>query len=134
MLKENHLRIIREGLSAIQWAIDQGIEDKQTTIGFNTSVIAVNLLEIYPHQKNLIKVDYSLKHEWFGARNKIREKLNFDFEHKQRILELMFALEERRNILCYGKKQKIETINLTLEKFYELQHLLKEQGVNLETH
>lgn len=35
MLIENHKRIVHECTQALQWAIDKGIEDKQTTIGFN---------------------------------------------------------------------------------------------------
>ena len=133
MLEENHIRIIKEGFSAIQWAIDQGIEDKQTTIGFNASLISVNLLEIYLHRNNLIKVDNILKHEWFGSKNKIKEKLDFNFENKENILQLIFNIEEKRNILCYGKKQKLEKINEILENFYKLKNLFESMGVKIET-
>ena len=132
MLNENHRRIIREGFSVIQWAVNQGIENKQTTIGFHASLIAVNMLELYLHEKNILKVDYLLKHEWFKSKNKVKEKLNFDFEGKEKILNLLFKLEEKRNTLCYGKKQNTELINNTLKYLYELKGLIEDLGVKIE--
>src|SRR3989338_1824871 len=129
MLKENHIRAIKEGLSAIEWAIDQGLEDKQITIGFYSSLIAVNLLELYMHEINIIKIDNMLKHEWFKSKNKIKEKLDFEFEEKEKILELMFKIEEKRNILCYGKRQRLEILNNILEHTYELKDLIESLGV-----
>lgn len=132
MLKENHIRIINEGFSAIKWAIEQGIEEKQTTIGFNASLVAVNLLELYLHEKNLIKVDNLLKHEWFKSKNKIKEKLDIEFDNKDKILNLMYEIEEKRNILCYGKKQSLKTLNDILEHLYELKDLIESLGVKIE--
>jgi|SRR3989344_2839546 len=133
MLNENHARIIKEGSSAIEWAIDQGIENKQTTIGFQASLIAVNLLEIYLHKKGLLKVDFMLKHEWFKSKNKINEKIDFNFERKEEILKLLFSIEEKRNMLCYGKKQSAGDINKILELLYKLKELFEELEVKIET-
>ena len=133
MLIENHIRIIREGFSAVHWAIDQGIEEKQTTIGFYSSVIAVNMFELFLQEKKLIKSDYLLKHEWFKSKNKIREKIDFEFERKEEILDLLFKIEEKRNILCYGKKQSIDLINKMLEYIYDLKDIFEGLGVKIET-
>lgn len=130
MLNENHLRCIEEGFKVIAWAVDQGLEEMQTTIGFHCSNIAVNMLEIYLHKLKILPADNILKHEWFASKNKIREKLDFEFKGKDRILDLMFKIEERRNILCYGKKQKIEETNKVLDKLYELKDFLIKLGVN----
>ncbi|MAG47701.1 hypothetical protein CL617_03775 [archaeon] len=132
MLSENHIRIIKEGFSAIQWAIDKGIEEKQTTVGFNVSLVAVNILELYLHEKGILKVDYLLKHEWFKSKNKVKEKLDFDFEGKEKILDLLFRIEEKRNILCYGKKQPLELIDNTLNYLYEFKDLIESLGVKIE--
>jgi|SRR3989344_4027666 len=132
MLKENHIRIIKEGFSVIEWSVDQGIEEKQTTIGFQTSLIAVNMLELYLHEKNLLKPDYLLKHEWFKSKNKLKEKLSFYFEGKDKILDLMFSMEEKMNILCYGKKQSLNLINKSLEDLYRLKDLIESLGVKIE--
>lgn len=130
MLNENHLRCIEEGFKAINWAVDQGIEDLQTTISFHCSNIAVNMLEIYLHKLKILPIDNILKHEWFASKNKLKEKLNFEFEGKKEILNLMFGIEEKRNILCYGKKQKIEEINKVLDRLYKLKELLIKLGVH----
>ncbi|MCG2717830.1 MAG: hypothetical protein L6408_03215, partial [Nanoarchaeota archaeon] len=85
---DNHLRAIKEGFEAIKWAIDQGIEETQTTIAFHCSNIAVNMLEIYLRKKNKITPGHIVKHEWFKSKNKTRKNLEFEFEKKKEILEL----------------------------------------------
>lgn len=132
MLIENHKRIIEEGFRAIEWAVDQGIEKNQVTIGFHASNIAVNLLELHLHNLKLIKLDNMLKHDWFASKNKIEEKLNFNFEKKEPILKLLFIIEEKRNILCYGKQQSTDTINNVLEKLYELKNIISSLEVKNE--
>ncbi len=81
----------------------------------------------------MLKVDNLLKHEWFASRNKIKEKIEFEFEKKNQILEAIEEIEKKRNILCYGKKQKLETINEMLEKMYALKKIFKEMGVDDES-
>ena len=52
---------------------------------------------------------------------------------KEKILELMFKIEEKRNILCYGKRQRLEILNNILEHTYELKDLIESLGVKIET-
>lgn len=130
MLNKNHLRCIEEGFRVIAWAVDQGLEDMQSTIGFHCSNIVVNLLEMYLHRLKLLPSDNILKHEWFASKNKIEEKLNFEFKGKSDILELMFEIEEKRNMLCYGKKQKTEELDEILDKLYKLKEIFIRLGLD----
>ena len=54
----------------------------------------------------------------------------FDFSRKEEILALIMKIEEKRNILCYGKPQKIEAIQEVLSQFNKLKSIFKEAGLD----
>ena len=101
---EDHLRNINESLEEIGNAVIKGIENKQRTIGFNCSVAGVEMLEVYLHKIEIINPGTIIKHEWFNSIRRANESLNFDFPNKDKIISLLIKIEEKRNILCYGKK------------------------------
>ena len=47
------------------------------------------MLEILLHKNSLIDPGFLIKHEWFNSKKKIAEKFPFDFENKEKILEIM---------------------------------------------
>ena len=126
---ENHIKRLNESIQLIQESIEKGIEERQRTIGFNTSAGSADLLEILLHKKSLIDPGFMLKHEWFKSKNILKEKLNFDFPKKDKIIDLMYKIEEKRNILCYGSPQKEEIIRETIDNFNKLKEIFKELGV-----
>ncbi|MBI5073235.1 hypothetical protein HZA99_05450 [Candidatus Woesearchaeota archaeon] len=71
-----------------------------------------------------------LKHQWFRSKNKLEEKIPFDFPEKKEFLALIFRLEEKRNVLCYGKPQKIEVLQEVIETFNTLKQKCREAGVD----
>lgn len=129
---EDHLRNINESLEEIEFAIQKGIENKQRTIGFNSSVAGVEMLEVYLHKEELINPGTIIKHEWFSSVRRANENFSFDFPDKNKIIELLTKIEEKRNILCYGKKQNITEIKYVLELFYEIKSLFEKKGLNWE--
>ncbi|MBS3124295.1 hypothetical protein J4437_06740 [Candidatus Woesearchaeota archaeon] len=130
MKTESHLRSIKESLEVINECLERGLETRQRTIGFSVSAASADMLETLLHQLNLIDSGFVLKHEWLKSKNKVTEKLPFDFPKKNEILVLMAEIEQKRNILCYGTPQKIETIKEILEKFNRLRKLFREVGLN----
>ena len=84
MKAEDHLRNIKESLEVIEESIQKGIQERQRNIGFNTSVAAAEMLEVYLHKKDLINPGISIKHEWFNSIKNAKERLNFDFENKEK--------------------------------------------------
>ena len=129
---DKHLERLKENLEVLDEAITKEIVKRQRTIGFNTSAAATDMLEIFLHKNNLIDPGFVLKHEWFKANNKIKEKLPFDFDRKQEILELMHKIEEKRDALCYGIPKKEEDVKEVISKFHTLKKLLIELGVEIE--
>ncbi len=130
MNTEAHWRNLRESLESVEESIEKGVQSRQRTIGFNTSAASTDMLEILLHQKQLIDPGFMVKHDWFNSKRKIGEKFPFDFPCKKEILDLIFKIEERRNLLCYGKPQKIELIEDVLENFNQLKTKFREAGLN----
>jgi len=123
---ESHLENLKESVREIERAVREGIEEKQMTIGFHTSSGASDMLEIILYKHNLIDPGFIIKHDWFNSINKLKEKINFDFPNKEKILELMIKIENTRNSLCYGKRRTAEELSPVIEAFHELTRLFKE--------
>ena len=127
---EDHWKNLKESLEVIDESIEKGLIERQRNIAFNASAACADLLEILLHKNSLIDPGFIIKHEWFKSKNKIQDKLAFDFPKKAEILELITKIEEKRNMLCYGKPQKIETIQEVINNFNLLKEKFREAGLN----
>ncbi len=138
---EEHKKKIKEHLEEIDDAIEEGIDNKPITIGFNCSACAIQFLELYLHLIGKISIGKIIKHEWFKrptAEQKkeplIERKLSAEFPMKKEIYELIYSLEEERNILVYGKPSEKQT-KIVLEMFMKLKEifirLFGEQNVKI---
>lgn len=127
---QGHLERIKESLEVIEESITKGLVRRQRNIGFNTSAASVDMLEMFLHKLDLIDSGFVIKHEWLGSKNKIKEKFDFDFPHKERVLLLMMEVEEKRNLLCYGTPKKEEVVRELVQNFNSLKDLFREAGLN----
>ncbi len=127
---EAHQQLLAESLRAIEESIEKGIVQRQRSIGFNTSAAAVDMLEILLHKGSLIDPGFVIKHDWFTSKKRLMEKFPFDFPNKERILRLMVEIEEKRNILCYGKPQAAEVLRGVISSFNALRELFEEAGIH----
>ncbi len=126
---EDHLRNINESLELIKEGVQKGIQNRQRSIGFNTSVAGVEMFEVFLHKENLLHPSLILKHNWFGSKKIANKKLDFDFPDKNKIINLLYKIEEKRNILCYGKQRSVEEIKMALNYFNELKSLFESKGL-----
>jgi hypothetical protein len=126
---EDHLRNINESLEVINESIQKGIQERQRNIGFNISVASTEMLEVFLHKLNLLNPGSLIKHEWFSSVRKAKEKLTFNFPEKEKILGLLYEIESKRNIFCYGKPQPIEAISEIIKLFNKLKSLFEGQGL-----
>ncbi|MBI4155570.1 hypothetical protein HY498_05835 [Candidatus Woesearchaeota archaeon] len=125
-----HLESLKELFEEIAEGIEKGIEKRQKIIGFCTSSACVDLLEILLHKNNLIDPGFIVKHQWLKSKNKLKEKLPFDFPNKKEILDLIFKIEEKRDILCYDKPQNKEIIQETINNLNILKEKFHEAGLD----
>lgn len=129
---EEHKKKINEHLDEINDAIEEGIEKKPVTIGFHCSACSIQFLELYLHKINKISIGKVVKHDWFKRPQQgqkievlINRKLEIDFQDKEEIYELIYSIEEERNILMYGSPAK-EQIKAILGNFMKLKDKFKE--------
>ena len=130
MKTEIHLKNLKESLEVIEESIEKGLVERQRTIGFNTSAACTDMLEILLHKHSLIDPGFIIKHEWLKSKNKVSEIFQFDFPKKKELLNIIFKIEEKRNVLCYGKPQPIEVIREILADFNTLKKKFREAGLN----
>jgi hypothetical protein len=126
---EDHLRNVNESLDVIKESIQKGLQERQRNIGFNTSVAAVEMLEIFLHKENIINPGAIIKHDWFSSFRKAGEKLEFEFPEKEKIIKLLCEIEAKRNLLCYGKPNPVQEIESILNSFYKIKDLFERLGV-----
>ena len=126
---EDHIRNINESLEVIKESIQKNIQERQRNIGFNTSVAASEMLEVYLHKENLINPGSTIKHDLFNSIKKAEERLNFNFPNKTKIISLLNKIESKRNLLCYGKPQSIELVKEVIESFNEIKCVFEQMGV-----
>jgi glycerophosphoryl diester phosphodiesterase len=128
-----HKLHIQEHMQELTDALTLGIENRPATISLHASACSISLLEAYLHALGKISIGAMIKHEWFKEPKigqKIlplaERKLGVDFPRKQEILSLMYAIEEHRNKLIYGKPTK-ETATVLLSSFQKLHQIIKEE-------
>jgi len=129
---ERHYERLNESLEVLDEAISKDIVKRQRTIGFNCSAASADLLEIYLHKNDLIDPGFVIKHEWFKAKNKMKEKFMFDFDNKEKIIELLMKIEEKRNDLCYGAPKSETIVKDIILNFNKLKELFNKMGVEIE--
>lgn len=126
---DEHKKKIYEHLREIDDAIEFGIEKSPITIGFHCSACSIQFLEVYLHITNKISIGKIIKHDWFKRPKPepkiiplIERKLPIEFQHKKEIYDLIYNLEDERNILVYGKADE-EQIKKVLEIFRRLKEI-----------
>ena len=139
---EQHKLQIKEHMQELTDAIAIGLENRPATLALHVSACSISLLEMYLHVLGKISTGTTIKHDWFKRPKEgqkiapmAERKLGAIFPEKEKILTLLYIIEENRNKLIYGKPTKIAS-NAVYFSFQELHRLikekLKEQGVTIE--
>ena len=127
MKVEEHEQAYQEHLKNLNKAIEEGITENQRNIGYNISQGSVELISIYLHKLRLLQGSGdNLDHRIFKNKNLIEKKIPPEFPSRNRILELMRAIETERNLLCYGKRKPEEKVSIMIKTFQELKKIINE--------
>lgn len=130
MLVENHKIRLRESFDMIALCVARELEEVQRTLGFHLSAAAVDLLNLYLHQADLVESTSDLNHRRMRSARMLEEALPFDFPNKDEIIRLLCAVEGARDGLCYGRPQKAPVIEQALADFAALRRLFREMGAH----
>ncbi|MDP7079240.1 MAG: hypothetical protein QF415_05080 [Candidatus Undinarchaeales archaeon] len=130
MQPASHRARIRESVDVIEESITRGLVERQRTIGFHTSVSAVDMLELYLHELHVIDPGAVLKHEWFTSERRIAQRVPWSFEGRDKILPLLIRIESRRNLLCYSTPREEQVVEEVLVAFQELRKVFRRFGID----
>jgi hypothetical protein len=130
MKQEFHLDRIRESLEMIADSVTKGAATHQRTIGFHASAASLDLLHLYLFEKKLITAGTQLQHQWFRSQKRAREALSFDFQEKDRVIQLLYYIEKARDTLCYGRPCPMEQVREVLDHFNQLREIFRSLGVH----
>ena len=139
---EQHKLQIKEHMQELTDAIAIGLENRPATLALHVSACSISLLEMYLHVLGKISTGTTIKHDWFKRPKEgqkiapmAERKLGALFPEKEKILFLLYIIEENRNKLIYGKPTKVAS-DAVYSSFQELHNLikekLKEHGVEIE--
>lgn len=139
---DQHKLQIKEHMQELADAIAIGLENRPATLALHVSACSISLVEMYLHVLGKISTGTTIKHDWF-KRPKDGQKiaplaerrLGALFPEKEKILSLLYIIEENRNKLIYGKPTKVasDAVYLSFQRLHELiKEKLKENGVEIE--
>ena len=139
---EQHKLQVKEHMQELTDAIAIGLENRPATLALHVSACSISLLEMYLHVLGKISTGTTIKHDWFKRPKEgqkiapmAERKLGALFPEKEKILFLLYIIEENRNKLIYGKPTKVAS-DAVYSSFQELHNLikekLKEHGVEIE--
>lgn len=126
MRLEERRKALEEHETNIKRCIDFGISENQRNIVFNISQASIEMFSIYLIGKNLITSSTDFDHRIFKKSSEISEKIPFDFLNKPKILDLMRKIEEKRLLLCYGKRKAEKEVKEAIDFWNELKQLAGE--------
>lgn len=124
---EGHKKRLKEHINFLEIAIERGVKESQSTIGFHTSQGAVEMLSIHLHKLNLISAGKQINHLWFRSQKTINKKLPQDFPHKKQIINMISKIEDKRDSLIYGAPKSEEEIEKVVLLFQKLRKLIEQE-------
>lgn len=135
MKEEKHLETLNEVVDEIESALkdNRGLVFHQRRLAFSISLGAVNILEIYFHNLNIIKEGSQINHLWFRKgkdnileqlRNQVIVNIN-SIDKINEIIDLIIKIEEKRDALAYGAPATEKILQEKINLFFELRSLTK---------
>src|SRR3989338_9095766 len=133
MKEEKHLETLNEVVDEIESALkdNRGLVFHQRRLAFSISLGAVNILEIYFHNLNIIKEGSQINHLWFRKgkdnileqlRNQVIVNIN-SIDKINEIIDLIIKIEEKRDALAYGAPATEKILQEKINLFFELRSL-----------
>lgn len=131
--EEEHRKIIRELIEDLNEKIRSDlIVQRQKIVGFSTSEISCNLLELFLHRNNLVSPGFKVNHRFFTSEKSAIKKLGFDFPEKNTLISFLISQEKYRTLLCYGRNKDRETVEESIKTMQSIKKAIeKEMGESI---
>ena len=135
MKREKHEQILKEVLDEIELALkdERGLTAHQRRLAFSLSLGAINLLELYLRNLNVIKEGSRINHQWFKKRkDKIVDQLQkhmtspiASLAEINKMIEIIKKIEDKRDDIAYGSPTTEKVLQEKINLFFELKKLTK---------
>ncbi|MCH7568711.1 MAG: hypothetical protein IIA87_04795 [Nanoarchaeota archaeon] len=114
----------------------RGLVVHQKRLAFCLSSGIVNILEDYLKNKGVLKQGVKLNHQWFKKKKEnvksiITEKITTSLDSLvklDRILDVAYNIESKRNELVYGKKVSEKVLRDLISQYLDLKKEVEENG------
>lgn len=100
---------------------------RQKLIGFACSEAACDLLAILLHKENLIDPGFNVNHRFFASEKISKNKFDFEFPSKNRLIPLLVKQDEYRNLLCYGKPKEKGEVTKCIGNLFEIKKIIEKE-------
>jgi len=125
---EEHKKIVDEFIEDINEKIKaELLVERQKIVGFAASEAASNLFAIFLHHENLVEPGFNVNHRYFSSEKIAKNKFNFDFPEKERIINLLVSQENYRNKICYGREKQAGIVKSAVKNLFMLKDLIDSQ-------
>lgn len=126
--EEEHKKIIKELFEDINEKMRSNlIVERQKLIGFSASEIACNLFALFLHKYKIISPGFNINHRFFISEKFAREKFNFDFPYKNKLISLLVLQEKYRTLLCYGREKSRKTVEECIRNVYSIKEIIEKR-------
>lgn len=123
---EEHRSALLEHERNITRCINEGAEENQRNLGYNVSQASIEMFSIHLLKLKLVHLSVNYDHRLFKNSVAVRASFPFDFPEKSRILGIMRQIEEKRNLLCYGKRKPLKEVQEMIMLYRRLAELIGE--------
>ena len=128
MKTEEHKKVLEEHERNIKRCINEGIEENQRNLGYNISQASIEMLSMHLLKLSLVSLSVNFDHRIFKNSEYIKKIFTFDFENKEKILGIMRKIEEKRNLVCYGKRKPKKDVEEMIEFYHQLKETVGEKN------
>lgn len=101
------------------------IVERQKLIGFSASEISCDLFALLLHKKNLISPGFNVNHRFFVSERTARDKFNFNFPLKERLIPFLVKQEHYRTLLCYGREKERKLVEEAIENVNKIKETVE---------
>lgn len=134
-MSNKYFKILEEVLDEIKLSLEdsRGMEIHKRRLAFSLSLGASTLIESYFYDKEILKSGAKINHQWLNkSLNNLKEILSNqiicsigELKELNNILELAQKIEEKRNIIIYGKEFPEDLLRELINLFFELKGIVE---------
>jgi|APSaa5957512622_1039677.scaffolds.fasta_scaffold58500_2 hypothetical protein len=134
-MSNKYVKILEEVLDEIKLSLEdpRGMQIHKRRLAFSLSLGASTLIESYFYNKEILKSGAKINHQWLNkSLDNLKEILSNqiicsmgELKELDSLLELAQKIEEKRNIIIYGKEFSEDLLKDLINLFFKLKEIVE---------